>query len=29
MSLKQRMKQRALSALGVVNAFAEFAPPGL
>src|SRR3981081_1955219 len=28
MSLKQRMKKRALSALGVVKAFAEFAPPG-
>ena len=28
MSLKQRMKKRALAALGVVKAFAEFAPPG-
>jgi hypothetical protein len=28
MSLKQRMKKRAVAALGVVKAFAEFAPPG-
>jgi hypothetical protein len=28
MSLKQRMKRRAQAALGVVKAFAEFAPPG-
>jgi hypothetical protein len=28
MSLKQRMKKRAQAALGVVKAFAEFAPPG-
>jgi hypothetical protein len=28
MSLKQRMKKRAVAALSVVKAFAEFAPPG-
>ncbi len=28
MSLRQRMKKRAQAALGVVKAFAEFAPPG-
>jgi hypothetical protein len=28
MGLRQRMKKRAQAALGVVKAFAEFAPPG-